>query len=356
MKVALDNIVFSLQRTGGISTYWGELLKRVEDADFETLILEDTGVENNVVRRGLTPKSINNISSVLPLRLRRYLTPGKVDADIFHSSYYRSVKGKRVKNIVTLYDFTYEYYRKGAAALVHKIQKGNALRRADGIICISENTRKDLFRFYPDTDPGKVTVIPLAAGSEFKVVDNGEAEFRKLNSESRSGKYVLFVGARGGYKNFSIAVDTVADHEELTLLTVGAPLSDEEKAVLEQKLAGRFSHLTNIDSETLNILYNNAFCLIYPSEYEGFGIPVLEAMRAGCPVVAMNRSSVPEAAGDAALLIDDPVADEFSEQLNLLYSDVFRTEIIDKGVIHSESFSWDHCIHQTFEFYKKING
>ena len=117
-----------------------------------------------------------------------------------------------------------------------------------------------------------------------------------------------------------------------------------------------YFHYQGISAEDLNILYNNAFCLLYPSSYEGFGIPVLEAMRAGCPVVSTNLSSIPEVAGDAGLLVNNIKVEEFVKEIEKLEDNEFRDKIIAKGLEQSKKFSWDRCFEETFEFYKEVVG
>jgi mannosyltransferase len=103
----------------------------------------------------------------------------------------------------------------------------------------------------------------------------------------------------------------------------------------------------------LNALYNNAFALVYPSSYEGFGIPVVEAMKAGCPFIALNKSSIPEVAGDAGVLMDDLTIDFFNEALSRIKTD--RDEIIIKGLNQVSNFSWEKCYYETLKIYKEQN-
>ncbi len=341
MKIIYDNIIFSLQRAGGISVYWSELLKRIS-AEEGFQCTEMPG--DNIFRKQLNVSCERE--SGLPVKLLRYL-PYRRKADtgsVFHSSYYRTLRNRSVKNIVTVYDFTYEHFRSGPAKLIHSQQKRSAIQKADGIICISENTRNDMLRFFPESARKKQTVIYISAGSEF----------RPLNTE-KTGNQVVFVGDRAGYKNFETAVHTMLKHPDLKLLAIGGkPLSVSEIGIIKD-LGNRFEHRTGISSEELNKFYNRAFCLLYPSSYEGFGIPVLEAMKAGCPVVALNASSIPEVAGDAALLADKADADAFSEKIEQLRNPEIRETMIRKGLKQAEKFSWDRCYQETMDFYRTFS-
>ncbi len=120
------------------------------------------------------------------------------------------------------------------------------------------------------------------------------------------------------------------------------------------KIKNRIFHFSYISEKSLNILYNNASCLLYPSSYEGFGIPIAEAMKAGCPVISSNRSSIPEVAGAAALLVENLTKDAFKKQISKLENPIFRAKLINKGFLQCQKFDWQICANQTFNFYKKI--
>ena len=134
----------------------------------------------------------------------------------------------------------------------------------------------------------------------------------------------------------------------------GGRLSDKELRELDDKLTNRYVHLQNIDNQQLNLLYNHAFCLLYPSEYEGFGIPILEAMQAGCPVVTTRASSIPEVCGDAALMVQEICADKFAEEIKKLNDKNIRKEMTDRGFRNAKKYSWDRVYKETVEFYNKI--
>lgn len=246
--------------------------------------------------------------------------------------------------ITTVHDFTYELYPLGYKTKIHHWQKKRAILNSDGIICISECTKKDLLKF-----------IPEAKNIPIKVIYNGVGDFKVLRSNEFEDKYVVFVGARNGYKNFSVAVDALVDHHDLKLVVIGGgAFGTQEKELLQNKIPNRYSHAGYISEERLNQLYSNAYALIYPSLYEGFGIPVIEAMKSGCPVIAANSSSVKEIATGAALLLDDISSSEISLSLSQLRDDLYRESIISSGYIQAEKYSWIKTAEETLNFYDEI--
>ncbi|MCP3674774.1 MAG: glycosyltransferase family 4 protein, partial [Gammaproteobacteria bacterium] len=351
----LDNIIFSLQKMGGISVYWYELLKRfVNDEQCHLDIYQLKGGNEHVLASLINRLKLPaQLETTLPVVIARYL-PFRLkvtDSSLFHSSYYRIAPG--AKNVITIHDFTYEYYRTGLAKWVHTRQKAYAIKNAAGIICISENTKQDLFHFYPEVEV-PVEVIHNGKSDVFSVLPETHCYSEMLN-DLKDQKYVLFVGARAGYKNFSVLVDALASFDEVILVIVGAKLTSEEETYLTQKLKERFYFLGFVGATQLNELYNQAFCFIYPSEYEGFGIPVIEAMAAGCPVIALEKSSIPEVAGKAGLLykqLDDTVLIDCFAILN---DNKQRSQLIAQGLENAKQFSWDKCFAQTMDFYKKIS-
>ncbi len=349
--IYLDNIIFSLQKSGGISAVWYEHLKRLLEKCEEIKIIEyDTALEN-LFRKELTVDEsiIKTISSEF-LNLKRYLNPKIRSNDvsspfIFHSSYYRTCRNKEAVNITTVHDFTYEYYSKGLPKITHCIQKYNAIRNSDFIICISENTKKDLLKFLPDVDENKIRVIYNGVSEDYYKIQDSKV----LNSEKE--KFAVFVGARDGYKNFALAVEAIAE-TTLQLKIVGSPLDDSEKQFLQKKLGdNRYQYVGRVSNNELNKLYNSAFCLLYPSSYEGFGIPVIEAQKAGCPVIAANQSSIPEIVGEKSLLIDSLTAKNIKEKINLLENSSIRDELIAAGLENSRRFSWDKTFSATLDVY-----
>jgi len=259
---------------------------------------------------------------------------------LFHSSYYRYTKGSHSKVITTVHDFIQEKVYNSHLGF-NSIMKRLAIINSDIIIAISENTKNDLLHFYPKLNPNNIHVIY-----------NGVSEcYCPLPNNEFSPDTVLFVGSRVSYKNFDLAVDVVSKFKNKTLVIVGNSLTAKEEILLNSKLSSkRWLFKLNPSNEELNVLYNQAGLLIYPSSYEGFGIPILEAMKSGCPVIALNSSSLPEVAGDAALLVENSSIDEYYDGIKHIMNR--RDHFVKLGLINAASFSWDKTFEETINLYK----
>lgn len=354
MNIAYDNVVFSLQRVGGISNYWYQLSKRLQNSIDHSVSFYGFKDEN-LFRKELKLKSLTK--SKLPLQLFRYLplTTKLPSKAIFHSSYYRVCLQRDVVNITTAYDFVYEYYsnKLTPSKLAHSFQKQFAVTYSQGIICISESTKKDLLYFYPYIDPELIKVIYLGADEKFTPLDNKQSYLSLISPSLKPLQYILYVGSRKPYKNFSKALEVISLNPDLLLVVIGGKEFSSQEKKLFSSFENRVLHFTGVNSRDLNVLYNNAFCLLYPSIYEGFGIPPLEAMKAGCPVVSTNSSSIPEVVGDAGLLVSTVTTSALVDKLNILRNKSLRMSIINSGIRQAKKFSWDRCFEQTVEFYEE---
>jgi mannosyltransferase len=337
--IYIDGIIGSLQKYGGVSVYFSELidLLEIEGLNFKF---------GQYCPQSWGPNLAANrvqCASRLFERYRSAVTPDTTK--LFHSSYYRMPDRIDIPSITTVHDFTYEYFSSGLKRKVHSQQKLKAIKNASAVICISQNTKKDLLRFAPETREDKIVVIPNGVNDTFKQITNYN-EFEK---------YTLFVGARDGYKDFDTAVMATSYNSGVKLVMVGGGmLSKKHKVLLDSMLPGRYHHISDIDVDGLNKIYNNAICLIYPSHYEGFGIPVVEAMRAGCPVIARNSSSISEVSGNAGLLVSTNNKEDWIDAIAACMKPNERGDMVEKGIINSLKYSWRTTHAQTIELYKKV--
>jgi len=346
LAITLDGIIFGLQVYGGISNYWGRLLRHFDSSQ---------GIASHVV----LPKRLqyadydpnwhaNSTSrkELVPTAISRYLDVHNHErSDVFHSSYFRLPKNKSIKYVVTVYDFIYERYGRGPARWVHSWQKLRSIRRADAVICISNATRDDVLRYAPEVDPSRVHVVYLG-------VDQNTFYPEPDRKSPQLEKMVLYVGQRGGYKRFDLAVDAVAKCRDLTLGIVGPTLTELEVNQLNFKLSGRWHSFGPISSSHLRKLYSTAFAFIYPSDYEGFGLPILEAMACGCPVVAAHTASLPEVGGVAAIYARDQDSEMFAVALaQLQVSAQNRQAAVTAGLQQARNFTWDRTFDETLSIY-----
>jgi len=340
--LTIDAIIFSLQRHGGISVYFREILKRIRaerGAHCHIILYNRPEAEIEFVQEGY---------EVRPLRLaERYRDcQVPVQTDVFHSSYYR-LPDWRVPVVTTVHDFIYERFVSGPRRWVHSWQKFKAIRASDAVICISESTRRDLLHFLPDIQPDRLHVVHNGVSSTFHPLPPDEMP------KVVARPYVLFVGGRGGYKNFIPLVQAMSGLRDLDLVCIGGgALSPQESELVQRQLGSRFAHHMGVTDAQLNVFYNGAFCLAYPSAYEGFGIPVIEAMRAGCPVLAMNSSSIPEVAGDAAHLLPDASPETLQEAISRLDQTGQREHFRQLGLQRASMFSWDRTFAETCKVYE----
>lgn len=345
--IHIDGIIYSLQRSGGISIYFSEVIKRLildRDMDCNIQIYKNS---NHVLREYRQDHILPTNNTYIPLSLYRYIdVPLSERAEVFHSSYYRLPSRnfrRRVKVVTTVHDFTYERFSSGLVKYVHFTQKKRAILNSDIIVCISRNTKEDLISF-----------IPEARDKDIRVVYNGVSDsFGPIGTKSEpKTKFVVYVGSRSGYKNFSSVVDALSCLPDFHLEIVGGgPLSKIEVAYLESKVRGRYLHHSFATNEKLNTIYNTAHCLVYPSLYEGFGIPAIEAMKSGCPVIASNTSSLPEVCSDAAILLDEVNGANIAEAISTLTNVTTRAQYVSKGLLNAKRFSWDHTYSSLKDIY-----
>ena len=364
VNLYLDNSIFTFQKAGGVSIYWYELLKRLfnENHHFDTTLVKMENESINIFDKNIDYSSVSFLNeNSLIHNLQRYLPLTKriKPKSIYHSSYFRTSYQKDIVNIITIYDFAHDLgFSSGFPKKYANIwQKKQGILNADGIICISDNTRNDLLKLYPNVNPNKIEVIYLAVSNEFKVL-NTKYEISAINESNLADvtkPFIVYIGERAAYKNFKIAVKTLTILDDYNLVIIGGgELQKEERNYLQNELPRRYLYLQGIHSGQLNKIFNKAFCLIYPSRYEGFGIPLIEAMQAGCPVITTNYASIPEVVGQAGLIVNEIVPIQFVEKITCLENQAYREKIVKMGISQASLFSWDKCHAETIKFYQKI--
>lgn len=351
MKIVFDSLVFALHRYGGVTTYWNEFIERFKREKFDLLILTvpwNRYLNTEFVE--LAKTQVNHIPERgWPLQLLRNTPPriiGNHEKFIFHSTYLRVSNHKNAVNVVTIHDFTHQYFVKGFKQRLNYFQKKRAIRDSHGIVCISENTRKDLFEFFPEAKTKVVKVIYNGCSQVYLDPIPGE---RPANIPT---PYILFVGARGGYKNFEFAIN-VLKNSAYHLVVAGSQFTEQEGELLEP-FKNRISLFNNVSDEKLKTLYQHAHAFLYPSLYEGFGIPLLESMNCKCPVIAFKNSCIPEIMGDSPLLLQNNDLAATLHVLLKLESPQYRELVITTQNEQVRKFSWSRAFSEMKEFYKEL--
>ena len=238
--ICIDGIIFSLQKAGGVSVYFRELIECfANEKDSLTVFGKKY---HNIFSKELDIEF--EPESGLPVTLLRYVPFLKSlnNRAVFHSSYYRFSMSRSVVNITTVHDFTYERFSFGFRRRLHSFQKRMAILKSKGIICVSENTKRDLIKYIPCIDQTRIKVIYNGVGEEYFPVDNFEISF---GFEALIDKrFILFVGDRSPYKNFDKAVGVVARCPEFSLVVVGGKEFSSDEVDMLANLKGRYFRLT----------------------------------------------------------------------------------------------------------------
>lgn len=361
IRLYTDETIFRMQRAGGVSTVWGELLSRaMDDEDVDLRIFSSSRPIDNVIYREKGLRSAAKVrerhGSLLLQRMTKVYLPkeecGKGNA-IFNSTYFRIAAPASVANVLHVHDFTHQLYFPARQAAVNTVLKRNGIRNADAIVCISQNTKDDLFRFFPEAAEKRVEVIYNGVSPEYHLDVSHEVSSGLFGSGVE--KYVMYVGSRAPYKRFSIALDLVKRLDWLSLVVVGGGEFTDAERIDAGVAVDRVIQLSGVSTQDLNALYSNAVALVYPSAYEGFGIPPLEAMRSGCPAIAFRNSSLPEIMGEAGVLLDEGDMDGLEAAVRMLVDDgPWRESVIETQVKQAEFFSWDRAYNELKELYLSL--
>lgn len=368
LRVLYDFVIFRMERRGGISRYITEVAHRlgisgeVEPTIFagihdNAFIADDAAMRGVDVigRRSPTPHARGSVVGALDygaFRIHRRLAS---KPDVYHPTYYpRTIRRQRgVAVVATVYDMIHERLPEFHRGDPTPARKRALVEAADRILCISHTTAADLTTFY-GVDPSKITVTYLGAGG-----DRWGAN-QPANSHRLGRPYFLYVGRRSGYKNFQILLESyISDsvlREETRLVAVGGgEWSASERALIEK--GGRGAEVEHIEADEAQLqrLYSSAVALCVPSLYEGFGLPVVEAMRADCPVIANAAGSLPEVVGDAGVVVSMTEPGALVDAMRrLLNDDEQRALYRKRGRLRAKDFDWNRTAALTLGAYREV--
>lgn len=347
------------QQYGGVSRYYYELYRNIPKIEKEIYISLPVAYANNHYFKDILNyrdamkhgnSFINNITTVQEiLKVKKQ----HEHFDIIHPTWNKPLYmrilpflKKESKLVVTVHDLTHEL-------IIHDSEEMKNNRKifhsADGIIAVSENTKKDLLQVYPELNCKKIKVI--YHGNSLTDISY------KIDVPTR---YILFVGTRLQYKNFEILIDVMSElvkkYNDLFLICAGGGcFSKGETNLLEKRNVTDRVIQRNVSDKELRFLYEKAECFVYPSLYEGFGIPILEAFASKCPVVLSDCSCFPEIARNAAVYFhgNDPM-DLYHKIVAFLNNNSLKDLYREKGYKRGLAFCWEKAAEETYRFYKEI--
>ncbi|AGY59716.1 glycosyltransferase family 4 protein [Gloeobacter kilaueensis] len=363
MRVLYDGAIYNFQSHGGIRRYFDNLFKQLA-ADY-SLSLYRCHPQIPLARRPhlrqytyryFRPRRLS--SALEPFFLRGLLGTGRFD--LLHPTYYSyspliaAAGRERLPIVLTVWDLIHERFPDQAGPTADTVAlKQKILPLAQRIICISESTKADLIEIYKIPEK-KISVTYLATDLNAALALGDEPVPER--------PYFLYVGSRLAYKNFDRLLVAFAQafsaKSDPVLCVVGAPAQPaEQERIAALGLTGRVEFYPYPDDRHLAKLYHRSLALVYPSLYEGFGIPPLEAMACETAVIASNRSSLPEVVGDAGILINPLDIAEWTDALRQLATNPQeRTKLIERGSERVKHFSWQKTAAQTLAVYQLVGG
>lgn len=362
LKILFDHQIF-VHPYGGASRYFVEVIDWLDanskmKIELPLLLTQNLHLkEKKIYRKTLIDKlldikykySISNYLQILnQWNVKRQLQKGNFD--IFHPTYYDPYYLEDLGEkpyVITVYDMMHELgFVKGTPQYVLD-QKRLTIEKATKIVAISQNTKDDLVRLL-NIAPEKIEVIYLAT------------DFEATPIIKSATPYILFTGNRVNYKNFTLFIQAVAplllENDDLILKMTGVPLSADEIELLSTLgVQNKVEMVRMADEKRLMELYSNALCFVFPSLYEGFGVPLLEAFACECPMAISRASCFPEVAGDAALYFDPLSIDDIRATVKqLIDNEGLRRDLIEKGKTRLKDFSWEKTSKQHEILYQSL--
>jgi len=366
MNIIYDFTAFSLQERGGITRYITQLNNffskkskihsKIVAPIHKNIHLKDTdsNFALNIYLKKY-PKYTKTLIEYFNLFYSNIYF-GLKSPDILHQTYYSnhnySINRKKTKLVITIYDLIHEVFYKDFGFEKNHRPKLNSISQADYIICISEKTKQDLIEYYKVPD-NKIKVIYLGT-SNLKIKD-----FNDLNKSW--GPYLLFVGSRKRYKNFYNFLKGYSLSQKLSkdfkiICFGGGNFQPDEKKIFTD-LNVKMDKIIQVDGndDKLAFLYRNASAFIFPSIYEGFGLPILESMSNQCPVISSNHQALVEVGGNAAIYFDPTSPESILTKIeDVVYSESISKTLKIKGLEQTKKFTWEECANKTLEVYNKI--
>lgn len=368
MRIFFDHQIFMLQRFGGISRYFYELMNQLNGFPENQLMFPLLYSNNHYIRKASFFNSSIAIPEVgFPFKhniikyynkkniLKNCQTLENQKFDVFHPTYYDPYFLKYIKNIpfvLTVHDMIQEIYPDNFV-LNDEISRNKKLlaQKASRIIAVSQNTKNDIIK-YLRIPESKIDVVCLGNSLKLNLV----RDIKKLPK-----RYILFVGNRIKYKNFNFFLQSITPilqrDKELFLIAAGGNKFSKEELQLFANLdvKSQIVHYKITDDTILCTLYNKARAFVFPSLYEGFGIPILEAFACKCPAVISCSGSLKEVGGDAAEYFDPKSSDSIVAAIaKVIYNDALRLDMINKGSHRLTQFSWEKMADKVLEIYKKV--
>jgi len=366
MNILYDGIIYSLQPQGGITRYANEIIKGVAQS-------EDVSVLMHRSRYNESPVNGVDCTPSLPLHgkvlkylampcdaylTNKYIASQKYAKGVFHSTYYTHYKALQIPQVITVHDMIHErfdHFNTITGRMFTK-KKKDVIQKADHIICISEQTKQDLQELYGIPERN-MTVIYHGVSTMFfeSVTEHDRDEFRHVHDVQNP--FLLFVGTRGAYKNFDNFITAYAAWNNADVHVVvagGGELTKAEQKLVETlNIKNRVHVLGNVPDSQLRTAYAEAHALVFPTAYEGFGLPLLESFATGTPVIANDIPVFREIAGDLPLYID---AENQTSMISAFMSVAEKAYAYDAEKLqqHAAQFTWEKTVQQTIEAYKML--
>jgi len=366
MRVAIDTRKI---HDFGIGTYIRNLLRQLAriDQNTEYILLcrePDLGIAAQLGPnfRGVVEPSPNyslREQIHVPWLLRRERP------DVYHAPHYVLPPAVRCRSVVTIHDCIHlmfpQYLPNRAAYAYARASMWAAARRSDRILTVSEASKRDILHFF-NVKPEKIVVVYNAIDEHFSATPSEEQVARIRERYQLDHKFVLYVGNIKPHKNLVRLIEAFSQlrrtHDDLKLLIIGDEISKLpalRRAVHRNKLHKFVRFLGYLKDDTLTVLYRLASVFVFPSLYEGFGLPPLEAMASGTPVVTSNVSSLPEVTGDAAVLVDPYDVDSIADGMRRILDDPrLAEELRIKGLKRAREFSWERSVEKTQRVYREV--